>query len=107
MHEARQRRVPPRPAPPRPPRLPRPASRDPQLHWSEFPSKLCASLEEHAAKGALVFSGVGFFDVGLAVLTRRWGFLRRHLVRYSAALAAMSDEEVTGMLRGRLAPVRR
>jgi hypothetical protein len=54
-----------------------------------------------------VFSGVGFFDVGLAVLTRRWGFLRRHLVRYSAALAAMSDEEVTGMLRGRLAPVRR
>lgn len=55
---------------------------------------------------ALVFRGIGFFDVGLAVFTRRYGFLVRHLVRYSSRLAAKSDAELAALLRSRLAPVR-
>lgn len=78
-----------------------------QLHWSDFPSELCSSLEEHAAAGALVFQGIGFFDVGLAVFMRRWGYLQRHLVRYSKTLAAMSEDEVVAMLQDRLKPVKR
>ena len=56
---------------------------------------------------ALVFCGIGFFEVGLAVLLRRYGFLLRHLSRYSARLAAMSDAELTQLLRARLAPIQR
>ena len=55
---------------------------------------------------ALVFRGIGFFDVGLAVFTRRYAFLLRHLSRYSARLAEMSESELVGLLRSRLAPVR-
>lgn len=35
----------------------------------------------------------------------RWAFLLRHLSRYSARLAAMSDAELVAMLKGRLAPL--
>ena len=34
-----------------------------QLHWSDLPTKFCESLEEHADEDALVFEGIGFFDV--------------------------------------------
>lgn len=34
-----------------------------QLHWSELPAKFCESMEAHAAENALVFEGIGFFDI--------------------------------------------
>jgi hypothetical protein len=88
-------RLPPRgklkPAAP-PPRLPLPV-----LTWPCMPLRLAA---------ALVFQGIGFFDVGLAVFTRRYAFLARHLSRYSSRLASMTDAEVVALLKSRLAPIR-
>lgn len=80
-----------------------------QLHWTQFPRKLTQQgvLEEHAAAGALVFEGVGFFDVGAAVFAGRWDRLQLWLVRYSQRLAGMSDEQVVAMLKARLRPIHR
>jgi hypothetical protein len=57
------------------------------------------------APAALVFEGIGWFDVGLAVLLRRYGFLIDHLVPYSERLAAMSRTELEALIRSRLRPV--
>ncbi len=42
---------------------------------------------------------------GSAAMAGRWSFLLRHLSRYSARLAAMSDEQIVAMLKERLAPL--
>lgn len=35
----------------------------------------------------------------------QWGYLIRHLSRYSAKLAALDDEQLTQLLKDRLAPL--
>ena len=76
------------------------------VHWTELPSKFLDTLEEHGAADCLVFVGIGFFDVGAAVLGRRWRFLAGKLARYTKRLAAMTEEEAVAELQRRLAPVR-
>lgn len=71
-----------------------------------MPRKLIASLEDHAARDALIFLDIGFFEVGAAVFARQFGFLARHLARYSAKFSGMSDAEIIDMLKERLKPVR-
>lgn len=44
-------------------------------------------------------------QVGAAVMAGRWPFLLRHLSRYSARLAAMSDEQLVALMKERLAPL--
>lgn len=56
---------------------------------------------------ALVFQGVGWFDVGLAVFIRRYGLLADKFVPYSARFAALTREEVIQLLKSRLQPVQR
>jgi fatty acid desaturase len=34
-----------------------------RTHWSELPDALAASLERHAARDALCFIGISFFEV--------------------------------------------
>ncbi|KAI7846206.1 hypothetical protein COHA_000276 [Chlorella ohadii] len=76
-----------------------------RLHWSELPGRLASTLEQHAERDALCFIGISFFEVGAAAMAGRWPFLLRHLSRYSARLAAMSDEQLVAMLKERLAPL--
>ena len=54
---------------------------------------------------ALVFEGVGWFDVGLAVFTGRYSFLADKFVPYSARFAALSQLEIIQLLKSRLQPV--
>ena len=46
-------------------------------------------------------------QVGAAVLLGQYAYLVRHMPRYSKALAALSDAELEGLLRARLAPIKR
>ena len=46
-----------------------------QIRWTDFHSKFVEKLDEHAEKDALVFNGIGFFDVGFALFFHRHGFL--------------------------------
>ena len=52
-----------------------------------------------------MFEGVGWFHVGLAVFTRRYGFLADKFVPYSARFAALSSEEIIHVLKRRLQPL--
>lgn len=82
-----------------------PSLRSSQLHWSELPAKFVSTLEEQGRQRALVFRGIGFFDIGVAVFTRRYRFLLDHLVRYNDYFAGLSDAQAVEMLRARLAPI--
>ena len=76
-----------------------------QVHWADLPTKFVATLEEHGQSDALVFVGIGFFDVGAAVISQKWDFLVRHLARYTKKFAAMNDEELAQELQRRLKPM--
>lgn len=83
---------------------PRPAPVQ-QTHWTELPAQFVATLDKQAAAGTLIFRGLGFFDVGVAVFTGNYDLLHDHLVKYTPALAAAGRCDVEAMLRRRLAPI--
>lgn len=56
---------------------------------------------------ALVFEGIGFFDVGLAVFTGRLAWLADRIVPCGPRQAARSREEWVAVLKKRLQPVAR
>ena len=58
------------------------------------------------ATAALVFQGVGFIDVGLAVFAGRLAWLaERHIVPCGPKQAARSTDEWVQLLRARLQPL--
>ena len=75
-----------------------------QIHWSEFPAKFVERLAEHGEKDALVFDGIGVFDVGFALFARNLGFLADRYV--NVGQKKRSRDEVIELLKDRLAPVR-
>ncbi|KAL6781577.1 hypothetical protein ACKKBF_B08580 [Auxenochlorella protothecoides x Auxenochlorella symbiontica] len=76
-----------------------------KTHWTELPAQFVATLDKQAAAGTLIFRGLGFFDVGVAVFTGNYDLLHDHLVKYTPALAAAGRCDVEAMLRRRLAPI--
>lgn len=75
-----------------------------QIHWSDFPNKFVEKLKEHADKDALVFNGIGFFDVGFALFFHRHGFLADRYVNIGQK--KRSRDEVIALLKERLAPLK-
>lgn len=87
--------------------------------WGAVPPRLSAALcshmrsllncsppkNKHTHGAALVFEGLHFFDVGVAVFSRQWGVLADALVPLSDRAAAMSREERIAMLKARCRPV--
>jgi len=41
-----------------------------KLHWTEMAGHFLQNLEQYAENNVLVFKGVGFFDVGVLVMTK-------------------------------------
>ena len=75
-----------------------------RLHWSELPAVFMDQLQAHGEKDALVFSGCHFFDVGIAVLTGRLGWLADRVVTLPGQ-QKRSKHQVVAELRRRLQPV--
>ena len=75
-----------------------------QIHWSEFPAKFVERLRDHGEKDAIVFDGIGFFDVGVALMLRRHGWLADRFV--NVGQKPRTREEVIELLKERLRPVR-
>jgi fatty acid desaturase len=50
-------------------------------HWTEMPEDFQRNLPKYAAEGALIFSGVDFFQVWFALMLRRYDWLGRWAVR--------------------------
>lgn len=78
-----------------------------RLHWSELPAGFLSQLQAHDERDALVFEGIGFFDVGLAVFTGRLGWLAERIVPCGPRQAARSRDEWVALLRRRLQPISR
>lgn len=60
-------------------------------------------LGDHAEKDALVFNGIGFFDVGVALFFHRHGFLADRYV--NVGQKPRTREEVIELLKERLRPL--
>lgn len=54
---------------------------------------------------ALVFNGIGFFDVGIMVMCGRLDSLAKHLLPCSSSMAGMTQPELIQLLKTRLLPV--
>ncbi|KAK3263325.1 hypothetical protein CYMTET_27860 [Cymbomonas tetramitiformis] len=76
-----------------------------RCHWSDMPSKFLDLIQEHINQDGLVFKGVGFFEVGLAVMTRQLWWLANRTV--DLQIPTRTQEEKIAMLKKRLAPVHR
>jgi fatty acid desaturase len=73
-----------------------------RLHWSEMPQRFVDELPTYAAQGAITFSGLHFFEVGLYVMTGQWSKLYKSYVHLSETPA--SESEVVAMFKKRLQP---
>jgi hypothetical protein len=76
---------------------------NPKLHWSELPEKFIESLDDFAKNDGLIFDGVGFFDVGLAVIFGKLGWLADRYV--CVGQPNRTREQVIDLLRHRLRKV--
>eukprot|EP00879_Flechtneria_rotunda_P006238 GHRR01006557.1.p1 GENE.GHRR01006557.1~~GHRR01006557.1.p1 ORF type:complete len:253 (+),score=90.81 GHRR01006557.1:1174-1932(+) len=76
-----------------------------RLHWSELPSAFLDQLDKHDERDALVFQGISFFDVGLAVFTGRLEWLANHIVPCGPCQAGRSKQQWVELLQHRLQPV--
>jgi len=75
-----------------------------QTHWTDFPEKFMATLEDQAAKDTILFENIGFLEVGIAVLTGNLGTLADKYVQMPGA-PRRTREEVIAMFKHRLQPV--
>jgi len=73
-----------------------------RIHWAEMPQRFLKELPKYAEEGAITFSGLHFFQVGLYVFTGQWSALAKAYVHLTDS--PMSDEEVIKMLKSRLVP---
>ena len=67
--------------------------------WSEVDACLCCA--------ALVFHGIGVFEVGLAVFLGRFEFLVQHMLICGQPFASMDREALVRVLKSRLKPIGR
>ena len=70
-----------------------------------MPSHFLKNLEKYAENDAIVFDGLGFFDIGLHVFMGWWDSLAEHYVHFTKE--KKSNEEVIALLKERLQPIQR
>mmetsp|Transcript_13129 Transcript_13129/g.17943 ORF Transcript_13129/g.17943 Transcript_13129/m.17943 type:complete len:364 (-) Transcript_13129:45-1136(-) len=76
-----------------------------RCHWSEMPQKYLDSVQEYTKHDALVFRGLGFFEVGVLVMARQLGVLADRWMDLTTPVR--SREEKIEILRERLRPIDR
>jgi Fatty acid desaturase len=72
-------------------------------HWTEHPAELLANREKYAAEGAIVFSGIDFFQVWFLLMTKQWRTLARCYVQLGEQ--ERSEDEVIALLQSRVARI--
>jgi fatty acid desaturase len=73
----------------------------PACHWTEHPAEFERALPEYGRHDALVFDGIDFFGVWLALILRRWSHLAAHVVRLEGA-PQRTPAEVIELLKHRV-----
>jgi len=70
------------------------------LHWTLLPNHFIENINEYIKMDAINFQGIGFFDVGVMVVTGQFNKLAKHYIRISDKYP--TDEDVIKMLKHRL-----
>jgi hypothetical protein len=78
----------------------------PACHWMDHPREFERALDDYVKNDALVFEGIDFFEVWLALMLRRWSYLAAHVVTLDGA-PARTREQVIALLKERVMPVER
>ena len=78
----------------------------PACHWTDHPAEFERALDDYVRHDALVFDGLDFFEVWLALMLRRWSYLAAHVVTFDGA-PARTREQVIELLKTRVMPVER
>lgn len=77
-----------------------------KLHWTQLPVQFMETLGKHGEEGALVFEGIGFFDVGLAVFMGRLDWLADRCVFLQDGVDSASKKDLLkGIMTERLRPI--
>lgn len=74
-----------------------------RLHWTQLPQRFCDQLETFAKNDAFLFTGLGFFDVGLYCVTGQLERLAKHYVHYGQV--QRSEKEIVEEFKRRLVPI--
>ena len=77
----------------------------PSRHWTELPGDLEQSAERYAREGAIVFSGIDFFQVSLYLFLKRWNWLADCYVELDGK--GRQREEIIALLQDRTRPLLR
>jgi hypothetical protein len=70
-----------------------------------MPAEFLNNLDKYAENKAVVFDGMGFFDVGLNIMLGNWDLLFDHYVHLGKH--KRSKDEVIKDLKYRLIPIKR
>lgn len=70
-----------------------------------MPSEFLKNIDKYHESKAVVFDGLGFFDVGLNVMLGNWDTLYEHYVHLGKT--KRNKEEVIADLKNRLVPIKR
>jgi len=71
-----------------------------QMHWSELPHGFLKDLKKCIEEDAIIFNGIGFFDVGFFVVTGQFSRLAKHYVNIGNKYK--SEEDIIKMFISRL-----
>jgi len=70
-----------------------------------MPAEFLNNIDKYAENKAIVFEGIGFFDVGVKVMLGQWDSLYQHYVHFGQE--KKTKEEVIEDLKMRLKPINR
>jgi fatty acid desaturase len=71
----------------------------PTMHWTEHPKHLIENLQKYTANKAIVFEGIGFLEVFIFLMFKRYDKLEHHFVNIENAYS--SGDEVIELMKGR------
>jgi hypothetical protein len=69
------------------------------MHWTDMPVEFQKNLATYASEGAIVFRGLDYFGVWLALMLKRYGWLAKRVVQLGDQ--PKSEEDIVLLLRER------
>lgn len=75
----------------------------PNRHFTEHPQAFAADIERYVANDAVVFRGIDYFQIWLALMLKRHRWLARHVAEFGDS--SRGEDELVALIRRRLAPI--
>jgi len=76
---------------------------DSGLHWTKLPMKFLQNIDTYAEQDCIVFHTLGYFEVGLMVMSHQWKWLASYYVNIRKI--TRTEKEVIELLKERCVPI--